>query len=295
MKTKTKYLACYVALALAILAPTAVQAMDREIILEQIRSLDWKIEADTYSIKNSKAKLTISEDELLVQGTDAHKYMLLSEGRDGLNPDAVVLSYDGVSNEETTIYQFLENGYLTTNDWSEKINKDELFSSVQKSTREANKSRTAGYPSMYVDEWAQEPYLDSANSIAYWAILGHSSDGIEFINAKALKLGRYGYVIITWIGSPSQFKDAKAVLASATQAYQFETGAKYTDFNPSTDTVAAFGIGALTYKMITGKQSKTAGAGIAAVIAILAKKLWFVLALPFIFLGGVLKRILFRR
>jgi uncharacterized membrane-anchored protein len=48
------------------------------------------------------------------------------------------------------------------------------------------------------------------------------------------------------------------------------------------DKVAAAGVGALVYKLATGKAIAKAGA--LALIAIFAKKLWFLIFLPFIWL-----------
>ena len=59
----------------------------------------------------------------------------------------------------------------------------------------------------------------------------------------------------------------------------------YADFQPGVDTVAAVGVGALAYQMMTGnKTNKGVLAGALTVIAVFLKKAWFILFFPVIFL-----------
>jgi hypothetical protein len=62
------------------------------------------------------------------------------------------------------------------------------------------------------------------------------------------------------------------------------------------DTVAPIGIGALTYKLITGKTGSKAsaavGAGLLAMLAVFAKKAWFLIFIPFVFAWKWLKSLL---
>ena len=174
-------------------------------------------------------------------------------------------------------------------DWEEHINKDELLSEIKKSTETANKIKEKGYPSLYVDGWAQKPFIDKNNAIVYWAISAHSSNGGSIVNAKAMKLGRKGFAEIIWMGSSAQFTDAQTSLSPTLVAYQYDECSKYADFIPGTDTVAAVGAGALAYKLMTGKTAVKAGAGLFALLAIFAKKLWFLIVLPFIFVWKWIK------
>jgi len=252
----------------------------QEDITEQIQSLDWKVEANSYDVTTNDARIIINENQYLVLGDDAHKYMLLVEGHDRFKPDAVAIKLEPDNSETTAVYERHDIGFIKTDDWSETINKDELLSELKEGTKEANKIRAEGHPDLFIDGWAQEPYLDKDKSVVYWAIKGHRSDNIDFINAKALKLGRKGYTEIIWVGNPEQFSDAESVLQPVLASYEYSEGFQYDDFVPETDTVAAMGAGALVYKLATGKAA--AKAGLLAMLAIFAKKFWFVLFLPLI-------------
>ena len=246
--------------------------------LAQVQQLDWKGASDGYEIPSNDAKISVSENEYLVLGKDAHKFMLLTEGHDGFKPDAVKLKIHTDESESTSIYQRNEIGFVKTDDWEENIDADDMMSEITQGTEEANNVRAEGHAKLYIDGWAQEPFLDKDNSIIYWAINGHTSDNRKFINAKALKLGRKGYTDVIWTGSPELFTNAETVLEPVLASYAYSEGFQYDDFIPETDTVAAMGAGALVYKLATGKAAVKAGFLVAA--AIFAKKFWFIIFFP---------------
>lgn len=264
-----------------------VFAAEEDEHLNKLRALDWKQDSIEYSISNGKAKITTTENELLVIGKDAAEYMYIMQGLRTYNPDAAILRVQGPEADSQVIYTINKIGYLTKDDWSENIDKDAMLKEIKEGTASANKERGEGYPDVYVDDWAQDPYLDTINNTVYWAISGHNEANDKFVNAKALKLGREGYTEILWIGSPQQFTNSKTVLEPILANYSYNEGFKYADYVPGTDTVAAAGVGALVYKLATGKAVAKAGA--LALAAIFAKKLWFLIFLPFIYLWKRMK------
>lgn len=269
---------------LIVAGSSRVMAFDEQAMIDQIRTLDWQTEPNRYQLTGADASLTTNAEEYLLKEKDAHAYMRITEGHDGFKPDAVVVRVQGPHKNTQVIYTYHEIGYVKMDDWEEHIDKDELLSEIKKSTEAANKIKAEGYSSLYVDGWAQEPYLDKENAIIYWAIMAHSSEGTSLVNAKAMRLGRKGFSEIVWMGVPEQFANAQASLAPALEAYQYNEGATYADFVPGKDAVAAVGAGALAYKLITGKVATKAGAGILALLAIFAKKLWFLIFIPFIWI-----------
>ncbi|WP_020162157.1 DUF2167 domain-containing protein [Cycloclasticus pugetii] len=255
--------------------------------LNQLRALDWKQEPSVYSISKNKAEITTTENDFLVVGKDAAEYMFIMQGHRNYNPDAAILRVQGPEADSQVIYTINKVGYLTKDDWSDNVDKDEMLKEIQDGTAEANKLRGEGYSNLYVDGWAQDPHLDNVNNTVYWAIAGHDEENNRFINAKALKLGREGYTEIIWIGSPEQFTSSEIALEPVLANYNYNDGFKYTDYVPGTDTVAAAGVGALVYKLATGKA--VAKAGIIAMAAIFAKKLWFLVFLPLVYVWRWIK------
>jgi uncharacterized membrane-anchored protein len=255
--------------------------------MNKLRALDWKQEPGTYSISDDKAKITTTENDFLVTGKDAVEYMFITQGHRSYSPDAAILRVQGPEVDSQVIYTVNKIGYLTKDDWADNIDKDEMLNEIKESTAEANKQRGEGYLELYVDGWAQDPHLDTANNTVYWAISGHDEANNQFVNAKALKLGREGYTEILWIGTPEQFTSSETALEPVLANYSYNEGFKYANFIPGTDTVAAAGVGALVYKLATGKAAAKVGA--LALAAIFAKKLWFLLFLPLIYAWRWLK------
>lgn len=256
--------------------------------INELRALDWKQVPNSYSISGNTAKITTTENDFLVIGKDADEYMFITQGHKNYHPDAVMLRVRGPEVNSQVIYNINKIGYLTKDDWGENIDKDVMLKEIQRSTAEVNKLKGEGYLHLYVDGWAQEPHLDNVKDTVYWATSGHDSENNKFINAKALKLGREGYTEIFWIGSPEQFTSTEAVLEPVLKNYNYSEGFKYSDYVPGTDAVAAAGVGAVVYKLVTGKTAAKVGA--LAIAAVLAKKLWFLIFLPFIYAWKVMKR-----
>ncbi len=271
-----------------------VNALDSESTIEQIDALDWQIESGKYHLNGTDTSVTISHEEILARGEDAHKYAEISEGHNQFKPDAIVVREEDEDGSYSVVhYQFIELGFLEMDDWDEFIDKDGILETLKENTEKQNKIRKTGYPKLYIDKWSQEPYLDKENAVVYWAISAHTDDGQPVINAVALKLGRRGCGKALWVGAPALFTDAEYVLRKALDAYEFDEGSRYSDFIPGTDKVATVGVGALVYKMITGKKTaKTVGLGLLALLAVFAKKLWFLFFIPLIFLFSWVKNLI---
>ncbi len=247
----------------------------------KLRVLNWQEKPDSYLVANDKATIKTTENDFLVVGKDASEYMFIMQGHRGYSPDAAILRVQGPEADSQVIYTINDVGYLTKDDWEDSIDKAKMLEEIKENTTAANKQKSEGYPNIYVDSWAQDPHLDRANNTVYWAIAGHDDNQSKFINAKALKLGREGYTEIIWIGSPEQFSSAEKALEPVLANYEYKEGFQYTDYIPGTDKLAAAGVGALVYKLATGKA--VVKAGFLALAAIFAKKLWFLIFVPFIF------------
>jgi len=272
---------------------TAHSLASEDNLIIKLRALNWKETPNNYSIANEKAIITTTQNDYLVIGKDAIEYMFLMQGHKKFKPDAAILRVQGPEADSQVIFTINKVGYLTKNDWDDNIDRVKMLREIKESTKESNKHRGEGYPNLYVDHWAQSPFLDKINNTVYWAISGHDDNQTNFINAKALKLGREGYTEILWVGSPKQFSSAELVFEPVLSNYNYKEGFQYEDYMPGSDKLAAAGIGALVYKLATGKT--IAKAGFLALAAIFAKKLWFLVFLPFIYCWKwVKKKIMYR-
>ena len=272
--------------------PSISLAISEDELAEKIQALNWQYEPSTYTVKNGIASIQIQSGDFIALGEDAKSFMQISEGHNGFQPDAAVIRLDTNGQATQSIYTINDIGFLEMDDWNDHVNPTEMLREIRKNTQAANKARKPGYPNLFVDGWVEEPYLERQSSTVYWAIEGHSDNGLKFVNAKALKLGRHGYTEVIWMGERNQFISAVDSLSPSLTAYHYNDGLQYADYDPGKDKLAAIGVGALSYKLITGnKAAKAAGAGLVAILAAFAKKLWFLIFLPFIYLWNRVKSI----
>jgi uncharacterized membrane-anchored protein len=183
-------------------------------------------------------------------------------------------------------------GFVHDDDWHE-LNADDLLDAIRENTSRDNAERVRkGRHPIEILGWSQRPTFDAHKKIAYWALKAKNEEG-HVINASGIQLSRDGFTRVTWIGRPEQFLNAESALDPAISRYDYDQGWRYADFRPG-DAVAGIGIAALTRQMVMGRTGKavatTVGAGIMAIAAAFAKKLWFLIFVPFIGLWHLIRR-----
>ena len=156
---------------------------------------------------------------------------------------AVIVSYD-------------EDGHVK-DDEAASIKYDELLRDMQKGTRESNKAREKeGYPPVDLIGWAAQPHYDGASHKLYWAKeLQFGDDAEHTLNYDVRALGRRGVLVLSAVASMGQLTDVETGMQQVLGFVAFNEGHRYADFVPSTDKVAAYGIGAL----IAGKVAAKVG------------------------------------
>lgn len=151
---------------------------------------------------------------------------------------------------------YSEDGFIEDDD-AEDMDYDELLKEMQDDIRASNPDRVAqGYDSYQLVGWASPPYYDKQNKKLHWAKeIKFDGYDINTLNYDIRILGRKGFLTLTAISDIDQLEtfnqDRDKILASV----DFNSGHRYTDFNPDIDEVAAYGIGGL----IAGKVLAKAG------------------------------------
>ncbi|UVK54758.1 DUF2167 domain-containing protein [Mesorhizobium sp. AR02] len=166
-------------------------------------------------------------------------------------------------------------GYVDDGD-AASIDYDELLKSMQSDTLSGNDQRVKdGYPPITLIGWASPPVYDAVNKRLHWAKeLKFGNDATHTLNYDVRFLGREGVFVMSYIATVEQLPEIKQSLDGVLGIADFTAGKKYSDFIPSTDTVAAVGIGGL----IAGKLA--AKAGLIAVALIALKKFGLILLVP---------------
>ena len=259
--------------------PRTQEALERA-----FQNLSWEEKPKIYSIGVSHVDYKLPEGFLILREDDARQWMFLNNGTEFPDTDAIVV--DPVSKHQL-IFSFFENGYVKDNDWDD-LDADLLLEGITENTEESNVQRIKnGVGEIKILGWIQKPTYDKSSRTAYWAI--EAKDQTDIIaNAIAIKLGRKGFSKLVWVGDADQFKTSNNSLENALNNHKFEEGFRYADFSTG-DKIAAVGLASLVAVSAGSKSGKGVVVGILATLLILAKKLWFLIFLPFVFVWKWIK------
>lgn len=189
--------------------------------------------------------------------------MLIPKGVDITSPESwgVVITYE-------------EDGHVSDEE-AERINYDDLMKQMQDSVKEATKEE--GSPQVELVGWADKPYYDKGSHKMYWAKeLKFNGETENTLNYNVRILGRKGILVLNAVSSMNNLTNIKKSMSDIIGFTEFTKGNKYTDFNPSSDKIAEYGLTAL----ILG--------GVAAKTGLFAKLFALIIAFKKILIFGVL-------
>lgn len=231
------------------------------------------------------AQVTINEDYVFLNGADIKTYIreygqIPSDLEIGavfpIDEDAYWIAY----------FEYVDSGHIS-DDEKTKINADKLLDSFKTGSEEANKE-VAEHSRLYVDGWDIEPtYNESLRSLT-WSLLLHNYKGEKIINYHVRVLTRTGYLSVILASDPEHLAADRATLErDILPNLVVNPGKTYEDFDPAVDKKSSMG---LTGLILGGAGLAVAKkAGLFGLLAVLIKKFWFVLILPFVWLFNRLR------
>ena len=157
--------------------------------------------------------------------------------------------------------EYEEDGYVSDKD-AAKIDYDELLAEMKKDTESASQWRVSeGYPAISLVGWASPPYYDAENKKLHWA-KEITFDGQETntLNYNIQVLGRKGVLVMNFIANIDQVEAISESRDQVLAMTEFNVGNRYSDFDPSLDKVAAYGIGGLVAGKVLAKTGLLAAA-----------------------------------
>jgi uncharacterized membrane-anchored protein len=138
--------------------------------------------------------------------------------------------------------RYEDEGYVKDD---EKIDADELLSSIKEGTEEANKERVEkGFKPIKIDGWSDPPQYDRSVHHLVWA-LDLSDDEGKSVNYNTRILGRHGYVSINLVTDPAKLAQYKPQATQLLVATTFTPGSRYEDFDKKSDKMAEYGLAGL--------------------------------------------------
>lgn len=254
-----------------------------ENILHSLHPRTGKVE-----LKGAPVTLDVPKNFIYLDPKDAETVLVDVWGNPPGSPTlgmlfpADITPFDSDSWAVTIRYQ--ADGHVSDSD-AKDINYDDMLKTMKGDvSQESEQRKKQGYSAIELVGWAEAPHYDEKNHKLYWAKDFHFGDAQQdTLNYNIRVLGRKGVLVLNFIASMEQTKDVEAQFNTVLDMASFNSGSRYSDFNPSMDKVAAYGLGAL----IAGKVAAKAGFFAAALI--LFKKVWVVIA---VVVGGFFRRLL---
>ena len=138
-----------------------------------------------------------------------------------------------------------DDGHVDDSEAAE-IDYDDLLKDMQQGTEDANAERTkAGYPEIHLVGWAEPPHYDATAKKLYWAQHLRGSTGQNSLNYDVRVLGREGVLSMNAVAGMAQLEEVRQDMRPLIEIAEFNEGYRYAEFNPKTDRMAEYGLGAL--------------------------------------------------
>lgn len=175
------------------------------------------------------------------------------------------------------VISYQEDGYVEDDDASD-INYDDLLKEMKADMQTENAERIKqGFDSATLVGWASKPFYDENLKVLHWAKeIKFGKSETNTLNYDLRVLGRKGMFNLSAVANMTELKEVKASIPNILNSVQFNEGNKYSDFDSSTDTVAAWTIGGLVAGKVLAKV------GFFAIIAKFGKVIFLALAGAFV-------------
>lgn len=260
-----RFLAALAALALSLSPIAHAQAPDAD--------AEAQVKAFVSSLRFRDGEVLVPEAEARFKLGSGYRYLEKADARRVLEelwgnpPDDTVLGMivprsAPLDSEKSwaVVVTFSDEGYVSDED-AAKTDYDELLAEMKAASREENSQRkSAGYGTVELVGWAVPPRYDATSKKLYWAKeLKFDGAGQNTLNYDVRVLGRRGFLSLNAVANMSELDLVQRGMQDLLPTADFNSGARYADYDESTDKVAGYGIAALI------------GGGIAAKSGLLAK------------------------
>ncbi|WP_342316353.1 DUF2167 domain-containing protein [Lysobacter sp. FW306-1B-D06B] len=245
-------------------------------------------------VPSANARMRLGENFHYLEKADARKVL---ERLWGNPPDDSVLGMvvpkDVPLTDENSwaaVVTYSDDGYITDKD-AASIDYDELMADLKSDDVKDNEARAEeGYETLHLIGWAEEPRYDDVGKKLYWAKELKAADAdINTLNYDIRVLGRRGYLGLNAVASMDDLPAVRRGMSELLQNVEFERGARYADYNESSDKLATYGLAALVGGGLAAK------AGLFGKLALVLLKAWKLVALAFVALFAMIGKLFARK
>ncbi|MDO9019030.1 MAG: DUF2167 domain-containing protein [Deltaproteobacteria bacterium] len=145
------------------------------------------------------------------------------------------------------------DGHVSDSD-ADEVNYDEVLTSMREdAARNSGERVRQGLPGYSLVGWAERPHYDRATHILYWAKDIDFHGPTHTLNYAMRFLGRTGVLEMNAVAPLPALPAMRTQMEALRRQVAFQQGSRYSDFVPSTDRVAAYGVGALVAGKVLAK------------------------------------------
>ena len=277
INTTAAWMLC-VAFACAVSAqePETTSAATEE---EQFESPALEYKTGDIVLPNKVATLHLGDEYRYLDPANAEKVLVAWGNPPGAETQGAIVpnDVDPFTQQGWAVFlTYVDDGHIDDSEAAE-IDYADLLKDMQAGTEDSNAARKeAGYPEIHLVGWAEQPHYDANAKKLYWAQHLRGSGGQNSLNYDVRVLGREGVLSMNAVAGMDQLESVRQDMRPLIGIAEFNEGYRYAEFNPKTDRMAEYGLGAL----IAG--------GVAAKLGLFAKLGAFLLAFKkFIFIGVI--------
>lgn len=248
-----RFTAILIWMTLFFAAPASAQdAMPEGLPPEIVEALEGlEPQSGEITLEAAQATLDLGEDYVFYGPGDARTILTTIWGNPPSNANGVLGivmpgQSDPLTAEWGAVVSFERTGYVSDDDAAE-TDFGELLEALQEGTKAANPTRVAqGYPTMELVGWAENPAYDRSTHSVVWAQnLDIEQTDVNTLNYDVRTLGRYGVLSLNLVAGMPQLPEIRVAAKDFAAQASFNQGARYQDFDPSTDSTADYGIAGL--------------------------------------------------
>lgn len=218
----------------------------------------FKYQTGKVDFKNENAFINVPKGFKFLDGKQTQYILhdLWGNPEDTTILGSLVPDNKGVTYSDSWIFviTYQNDGFVKDDD-ADDIDYDDLLKEMKEDTKTANEERKlAGYDSAELVGWASKPFYDNNLKVLHWAKeIKFGKSESNTLNYDLRVLGRKGMFNVSAVANMTELAEVKASIPNIIKSVQFNDGNKYSDFDSSTDTVAAWTIGGLVAGKVLAK------------------------------------------
>ncbi len=256
-----------VAILLAFLPALSLAQQDPQQAMQELRNLAWQKGPGTGQLAG-KAQITIPDNYVFLDSQNTRRFLELT----GNPPRDGHYTYAPSTLNWFAVFSFSSTGYIKDD---EKINPDELLSSLKASDGPSNEERKRlGMSAILTDGWQVPPHYDPETKRLEWGVRLKTANGESVVNYTTRLLGRSGVMNATLVSDPNNLAQDIASFKGSLQKFAYVPGERYTEFKQG-DHVAEFGLAAL---VLGGAAAVATKKGLWGAIAAFLAAFWKLIA-----------------